>query len=181
MVALLIIDMLKDFIEKGAVLEVPQGRDIINNIRRLIDAAHSKGVPVIYICDAHSKDDHEFKYWPPHAIKGTRGAEVINELSPSEGDIVIEKRRYSGFFQTDLDLTLRERNIKSLILTGVLTNVCVFFTAADAFMRGYNLIIVSDGTASLSKEDHTWSLNQAKNILKAEILNTEEVIRKYLS
>lgn len=177
--ALIVIDMLKDFIEEGAVLEVPMGRKIIDNVKKLIKCARERKMPVIYVCDAHLMNDGEFEYWPPHAIKGTRGAEVIDELKPTEGDVIVEKRRYSGFYGTSLDLLLRENGVKELIMTGVLTNVCVFFTAADAFMRGYKVIVVSDGTAALSKKDHEWALEQARAVLKAEVVSTREVIERY--
>ena len=68
---------------------------------------------------------------------GTHGAEIIEELKPGQEDLVVKKRRYSGFFGTDLDLLLRELEIKKIYIVGILTNICVFFTAVDASVRGY--------------------------------------------
>jgi nicotinamidase-related amidase len=113
--ALLIIDMLNDFVREGAPLEVPDTRVIIPVIRREIVKAHAAGYPVIYVCDAHAPDDKEFSKfgWPAHAAKGTRGAEIIDELRPTGNDIVIPKATYSGFYGTELDTTLRRLGIDS--------------------------------------------------------------------
>jgi len=114
--ALLVIDMLNDFVLPGAPLEVPETRSVIKNIRREIDAARAQGKPVIYICDTHASDDKEFtKFgWPPHAVKGTAGAEVVAELKPAPGDTVIPKTTYSGFFGTTLEETLKKQGVKGL-------------------------------------------------------------------
>lgn len=107
--ALLIIDMLNDFVLPGAPLEAPETRTIIKNIQKEIHDARLAGQPVIYVCDNHDIDDKEFgKYgWPPHAIKGTKGAEVIDELAPAPGDQIVPKGTYSGFSGTRLDEVLK--------------------------------------------------------------------------
>ena len=78
-------------------------------IKTELARARAAGEPVIYLTDNHVPDDAEFKVFPPHAIAGTKGAEIIPELAPEDDEDVIPKRRYSGFFGTDLDITLRER------------------------------------------------------------------------
>ncbi len=175
-IAVLVIDMLNDFVKPGAILEVPAARNIIDNIKKLIQVAHEKRIPVIYVCDSHRKGDKEFEAWPPHALEGTHGAEVIEELAPQRGDIIVRKRRYSGFFETDLDLTLRELKIQTLILTGILTDICVFFTAVDAFYRGYEIYIVSDGTASIDEKRHNDALEKLRMLARAKVVKTEEAI-----
>jgi len=82
--ALLVIDMLNDFVEKGAPLEVPLARKILPNIRKKIEWARKNKIPVIYICDSHRPEDKEFNWWPPHAIEGTSGAEIVKEISPQK-------------------------------------------------------------------------------------------------
>ena len=131
--ALFVIDMLNDFVETGAPLEVPRARQILPRIKERIEEARERLIPVIYICDAHREKDEEFKEWPEHAIFGTRGAEVVKELKPKRGDFVVKKRRYSAFLGTDLDLLLKELKVEKLYLTGILTNICVFFTASLIF------------------------------------------------
>ena len=96
--ALLVIDMLNDFVREGAPLEVPDTRKVIPAIKREIEHANREGRQIIYICDAHEPDDIEFKRfkWPVHAVKGTIGAQIIDDLKPSNSDIIIEKTTYSG-------------------------------------------------------------------------------------
>ncbi|MHC1627212.1 MAG: cysteine hydrolase family protein [Candidatus Nezhaarchaeales archaeon] len=172
--ALLIIDMLNDFV-RGS-LKVPKAEDIIANIKKLIDIFHAHNMPVIYINDSHIKGvDQELKLWGDHAIEGSWGAQVVDELSPQQGDFIIKKRRYSGFFSTGLDLLLRELNVKTLVLTGLVTDICVQHTAADAFFRGYKVIIVSDATTALTPERHERALNYMKEVYGASISRTAEI------
>ncbi|WP_309492632.1 isochorismatase family cysteine hydrolase [Candidatus Hecatella orcuttiae] len=175
--ALIVIDMLNDFV-KGA-LKCPRAQRIIPQIRKLIRAARKKGVKVIYANDAHLPAvDAEFDVWGAHAVKGTKGAEVIDELKPQKGDFVIEKRRYSGFFETDLDILLRELKVDRVILTGLHTNCCVKHTAADAMFRGYKIIIPEDGVEAFSEEDHRSGLEYLKKFYKASVMSTREVLEE---
>src|SRR5439155_1583863 len=98
----------------GALYCGPSMPAVIDVCEREIERARRGGEPVVYLTDDHLPDDAEFKMFPPHAIHGTKGAEVIPALAPAAGDVVIPKRRYSGFFGTDLDITLRERAIDTL-------------------------------------------------------------------
>ena len=177
-VCILVIDMLKDFVLEGAPLEVPKAREIVPNIRFLLEEARKRKIPVVYVCDAHNEGDGEFDLWPAHAVKGTRGAEVIDEIKPQKGDYVVEKRRYSGFYETDLDLTLRELGVRKLVVTGILTNVCVQYTVADAYFRGYEVVVLSDCTASTRDEDHEYSLGHMQRIFKARVMTSKEVVEK---
>lgn len=164
--ALIIIDMLNDFVEKGAPLEVPDARDIVPNILKRIEAGRRIHIPTIYVCDRHRKNDPEFKVWPPHAVDGTRGCEVVEALKPTTSDTVIFKTTYSSFFGTDLEGHLKKLKIKKLILTGVCTEICVLYTAADAYMRGYSVEVPQDCVAGLTEEDHRFALKQMTKVLK---------------
>ena len=166
MEALLIIDMLNDFVEDWGALQVPNGRKIIPTIKKRLDKARKKGTPVFFICDAHTPDDPEFKYWPRHAVEGERGAAIVKELRPQEGEYIIKKVSYSGFYRTELEKRLKEHNITRLILTGVLTNICVLYTGVDALMRGYEVEVPEDSVAALTREDHRFALKQLKEVLK---------------
>src|SRR3990170_7795303 len=146
--AVIIVDMLNDFVT--GKLEVDRAKHIIPNIKRLIEAARKNAVPVIYSNDAHYPQDVEVtRKWGKHAIKGTKGAEVIPELKPDKKDYVVEKRTYSGFYETGLDPLLRSlyggEGVKTVVLCGLHTHICVRHTAADAFFRGYGIIVTSDG------------------------------------
>jgi len=168
--ALLIIDMLNDFIEKNGALTVPGAGRIVPRIREILEDARREGIPVIYVKDNHRPDDKEFEYWPPHAVSGTWGSEVVEELSPLPGDYIIPKRRYSAFFGTDLDNLLRELEVRKVYLTGVLTNICVYATALDASMRNYSVSVFEDAVASLSEETDLFIFKQLDEVLKAELL-----------
>ena len=168
--ALLVIDMLNDFIAEGGALLVPGARRIVPRIAEIIAEARVQGVPVIYVTDSHREDDHEFRHWPPHAVAGSWGAKVVEELEPAPGDYVVPKRRYSAFFGTDLDNYLREMGVRTLYLTGVLTNICVYATALDAAMRNYGVKVFKDAVASLSEETDRFILRQLEEVLQAELL-----------
>lgn len=170
--ALLIIDMLNDFVLEGAPLEVPETRRVIPNIRREIDAARREGRPVIYVCDTHAPDDKEFSKfgWPVHAVKGAKGAEVVQDLKPASGDIVIEKTTYSGFYRTGLEETLQRLGVERLRLTGCVTHICIMFIAYEAVLRNYEVTVVGDGVAGLGEEDHNAALRIMKNVLGVKII-----------
>ena len=173
--AILVIDMLNDFVH--GVLKVERAPRITPNIKRLLEHARRKGIPVIYTNDSHlPKVDREFKVWPEHAVAGSWGAEVIEELRPAEGDYIVRKRRYSAFYSTDLDLLLRELEVDTLILTGLVTDVCVQHTAADAFFRGYHIIVPRDCVDSLTEERHLSALEYMKNIYGCEVVSTDELL-----
>jgi len=170
--ALLVIDMLNDFVLPDAPLEVPNTRKIVAAIRRRIDLARAKGCPVIYVCDAHLPDDPEFTRinWPPHAIRGSAGAQVITELAPAGTDPVVEKTGYSGFHQTGMEGLLQALRVDRLILTGCVTNICVLYTAYDAVSRGYEVTVPADCVAALADDDGKFALKQMEEVLGVEVL-----------
>ena len=169
--ALLIIDMLNDFVQPGAPLEVPETRTIIKAIQKQASKARAEKRAVIYICDAHAPDDPEFSRmnWPAHAVRGTSGAEVIAELAPEEMDPVIEKTGYSGFHQTGLEGLLQSLKVDHLTLTGCVTNICILFTAYDAVIRGYDVTVPTDCVANLDAEDGAFALKQMSEVLGVNV------------
>jgi nicotinamidase-related amidase len=169
--ALVVIDMIEDFVREGGALYCgPSMARIVPVIQHELDGARARGEPVVYLKDDHLPDDAEFAQFPPHAIVGSKGAEIVPEVAPRDGDIVIPKRRYSGFFGTDLDITLRERDVDTLRLVGDCTNICVLYTAADARNLGYAVEIVRDGVTSFDLEAHADALRELENTLGATIL-----------
>ncbi|MBM2838288.1 MAG: isochorismatase hydrolase [Deltaproteobacteria bacterium] len=168
--ALVIIDMLNDFVLPGASLEVPDTREIIPNIEREIDKARGKGYPVIYVCDSHAPDDREFQIWPRHCVKGTKGAQVVDELKPEPKDIVVEKTTYSGFFNTRLEEVLKSLGTTELIITGCVTNICILYTSSDAVLIGFSVTVLKDCVAGLNKEDHEFALRQMEKVLKVNLV-----------
>ncbi len=168
--ALLIIDMLNDFIKEGGALVVPGAQRIVPFLADVLEKARSAGTKVIFIADNHLEGDSEFQRWPAHAIENTWGSKVVDELSPLPGEFLVRKRRFSAFFCTDLDLLLREHEIKDLYLAGVLTNICVYATALDAAMRGYNVHVFARGVASLSQETDEFIFRQLEDVLGADVI-----------
>jgi nicotinamidase-related amidase len=168
--ALLIVDMLNDFVLPEAPLEVPAARAIVPAIRRRIDRAIEEASPVVYLCDAHAEDDPEFEIWPAHAVKGSIGAAVVEELKPRTEDLVVEKTTYSAFYGTRLEESLKEMGIERITITGILTNICVFFTAMEAVVRGFGVKVARDSVAALTKDEHDFALDQMAKVLRAEII-----------
>ena len=180
--AVIIIDMLNDFIT--GKLQVKRTLYIIPNLKKLIDEARKHGVPVIYSNDAHYPQDVEVvRKWGNHAIKGTKGAEVIQELKPEPEEYQIGKRTYSGFYETGLDSVLRVlydgEGARTVILGGLHTHMCVRHTAADAFFRGYQIVIPSDGVEAFTQEDHDQGLKYLENTYSARIMTVEEIAREF--
>ncbi len=170
--ALLVVDMIEDFAHEGGALYCgPSMGRIIPVIQKELERARAGGEPVIYLTDNHVPDDAEFKVFPPHAIVGTKGAEIIPELAPADEDDVIPKRRYSGFFGTDLDITLRERGVDTLRLVGDCTNICVLFTAADARNLGYAVEVVREGVTSFDEQAHRDALRELEKTLGAKLVS----------
>lgn len=171
---IVVIDMLNDFIGEQGALRCENGEKIVPKIRELIDFAHDHHIQVVHVQEAHRKNDRDFRVRPVHAVKGTWGSQFIPELQPEEekGDYVVQKRRHSAFSYTDFDLFLREEEIDTVVLTGVWTNVCVRSTASDALYHGYNIICISDGTASKDDDMHVSGLRDIA--LFGDIMTTEE-------
>lgn len=175
--AVLVIDMLNDFVT--GKLRCERADRIIPNLKKFLAEARKQEVPVIYSGDAHLKEDFELSVWGEHAMKGTKSAEVIPELKPEESDYVFEKRTYSAFFETGLDQHLRSLNVTKLYITGLHTNICDRHTSADAFFRGYNLVIVQDCVDAFDEKAHAEGLEYLKTNYGAEIKTVEEVIKAW--
>ena len=142
--AVLVVDMLKDFFKEGGAMVLEGGEALYAPHRRLLAAARAAGMPVLWLNQSLPPDDSLFEMRKVHCLAGSWGAEVVDELPVEESDIVILKRRYSGFFQTTLDLSLRERGIDTVIVTGVVTNICVRSTVHDAFFLRYKVLVPED-------------------------------------
>lgn len=171
MKALLVIDMLKDFIDEGGALETGvAGRNIVPFIKEKIEEFRKSAYPIVYVCDNHEVDDKEFDMFPPHCIRDTEGSKIIDELEVLEEDKIIKKRRYSSFYGTDLDLYLREKGVNEIYIVGVCTNICVLYTAADGRNISYNIKIFKDGVASFDNEAHEFALKQIESTLGCTLI-----------
>jgi ureidoacrylate peracid hydrolase len=170
--ALIVVDMQNAFCKKGGMLDVTHRLDearvapVVKVARRVIEISRSAGIKVIYLRMAYNPDmsnaggPESPHYWKEHGVIamrehpewkgrfltiGTWDWEIIDELKPHHEDIVVDKSRYSGFVNTELDAILRMHNIKHLLFLGFATNVCVESTLRDAFFHEYFPVIISDG------------------------------------
>ena len=173
--AILVVDLLNVFVTGS--LACDRGKAIVPATAELLDAAREKGIPVIFCNDAHIAGiDRELKLWGDHAIAGTKGAEVIPELKLSDKDYVVPKRRYSGFFQTDLDILLKELGVKTVVMTGLHAHMCVRHTSADAYCLGYDVVVAKQATDSFTEEDYIGGLAYLKTCYGADAYTNEELI-----
>ena len=170
--AVLVVDMLKGFLEPGHNLYCGEGcREIIPNVRRLLEREREAGSRIIFICDNHDPDDLEFQMFPRHCVKGTEEAEVIPELGEFiVRNNVILKNRYSGFFNTNLESELKALDPEKVIVCGVCTDICVLHTVADARNRDYPVEVPNDCVATFDPDAHRWALQHMDRILGATLV-----------
>lgn len=169
--ALLVIDMLNDFIlDDGKLTNGEKGQKIVGFCKDKIEEYRKNGDKIIYICDNHEIDDKEFDMFPVHCVGGTEGSKIIDTLDVKDGDKIIYKRRYSAFFGTELDLYLRENDIKELGIVGVCTNICVLYTTADARNLAYSVNVYENGVASFDEEAHFFALKEMGTTLGANVI-----------
>jgi nicotinamidase/pyrazinamidase len=172
--AVLVVDMLRGFLESGYPLYCGQkARNIIPNIKGLLEQELARGARVFFICDHHDPDDLEFEMFPPHCIAGTLEAEVIPELADYPGEI-IPKKRYSGFFNTPLGEKLERLKPDRIIVCGVLTDICVLHTVADARNRDYNVEVPVDCVAALDDKTQQFALEHISKVLGARLTRFKE-------
>jgi nicotinamidase/pyrazinamidase len=124
---------------------------------------------VIFVCDSHEEDDLEFEMFPVHCVKGTREAEIIPELKQYYGHI-LSKKRYSAFYDTDLEDILENLSPEKISICGVCTDICVLHTAADARNRDYKVEIHAEAVASFDEGAHINALAHMENILGVSVI-----------
>lgn len=167
--AVIVIDMLKDFINEDGALYCGVKQGFVTRVQNNVALMNEAGVPIIFVCDSHDKNDKEFDMFPPHCVTGTEGAEIIDVLKPYVvNGFVIPKTRYSGFYNTNLNNLLLDLGVHTLHLIGVCTDICVMHTCADAANRDYEVIVDENLVASFDTEAHGFALKHMYNILGAK-------------
>ena len=175
-VAIVLIDVIND-------LEFPEGDQLLEtalpaarNIARLKERAREAKVPIIYVNDNFGRWRSDFKKIVDRCLHSdVRGRPIAELLVPDEDDYFVLKPKHSGFFSTTLDLLLEYLGVRTLIVAGFAGNNCVLFTANDAYMRDYQLIIPADCTASNTPEDNENALQQMQHVLKADIKPSTQI------
>src|SRR4030042_1354662 len=181
--AIIVVDMLKDNLkESSRNLYCHEGRTIIPNLQILLGESRKRGFPIIFACDSFLKEDFIFGgRMKVHSLRGTKGAEVVDDLNPKPTDIILPKRRFSAFFKTDLDQTLRTLGVDTIVVTGMTTEFCVLMTAFDGLCHDFSVIILENCTASRTKELRKGCLNlYRENVLDPllRIMTLDEFLKE---
>ncbi len=175
-VALLLIDVIND-------LEFPEGDQLLRHAlpmsERLLDLkrrARAAGIPAIYVNDNFGRWRSDFNAQVRHCLEGgVRGRPIVERLQPDSDDYFVLKPKHSGFFSTTLDILLDYLGASTLILTGVAGNICVLFTANDAYVRDYQVVVPADCVASNTEEINRVALEQMRDVLKADTRPSTEL------
>ena len=170
--ALLIIDVMKDFFEKGGKFYYPEAERTIPTIMKTIKLFRRKRYPIFHIFDKHrkGKPDFEFLKLPEHFTFDNLNEIVVLKDEIKKDDYIIFKRRFSAFFKTDLDLILREEGVYEVFVVGCKTNVCVRATVQDAFQNGFKVFVIKDAVSSNFKHLHDASLEDMERYMGKVII-----------
>lgn len=170
--ALLIIDMQKDFCGKDGKVYNERLPKVIPHIKSVLELFRKRKDPVIHVISVRRDDGSDTAFFQVGdsrlklvCIDGTWGAEIVDELKPASKEWVVVKKRYSGFFETNLDSILRRLRVDTLIVTGVMTDACVRFTTADAYFRDYNVIIPNECTEADSEEHFSAAIENINELI----------------
>ncbi len=174
MKALVIVDMLEDFVDGS--LANPRAQAIVEPLRRLLSHAREDGWVVVFSNDAHRPGDPELKVWGEHAMEGSPGAEVIPELEPRGGEIVAPKRHYGAFDETGLAEELRERGVDEVVITGQHTHICVRHSSYGALRNGFEVIVPRDAVCAFEGVDEDDALEYLKMAYGARVTTVDELV-----
>ena len=170
--ALIIVDMLNDFIDEKVSLYCGiAAREIIPFIKERLMLYRKNNDPVIYLADSHDENDKEFERFPAHCITGTWGNEIVPELTPAPGESVILKKRFSGFFGTDLENILKSSNINKVELVGVCTSICVMDTAGGLANMDFQITVPINCVADFDQEFHEFALKRMNRVYGADVVS----------
>jgi nicotinamidase-related amidase len=168
--ALLVIDMLRDFMDPAGALYCGEAaRRIIPTVQDLLARHREAGSFIVFPMDRHRADDREFEMFAPHCVAGTAGAECIPEIEARPGEHRLAKTRFSAFFKTDLERILAEAGVEEVHVCGVCTSICVMDTVSDLRNRDYQVVVHETAVADFDPEAHAFALKRMKNTLGARL------------
>ena len=157
--AVIMVDMLEDSFKEPRNPERGEEK-IVQPMKAFLGRCRALSIPVIFANDSFLKEDFLFKgKLKPYAIRGTAGEQVLHDLAPEQGDVILPKRRFSAFFKTDLDQTLRAYGLDTVAIGGINTHVCVIATALDSICHDFYTILLEDLCAAARREHHESTLN----------------------
>jgi nicotinamidase-related amidase len=175
-VVLLLVDVINDLEFAGGENLFPHALKAAQRIAALQSSCREAGIPSIYVNDNFGKWRSDFKSLIAHCLNDeTRGQRIVELLKPGKDDYFVLKPKHSGFFSTTLDLLLEHLGAQTLILTGWATDICILFTAGDAFMRDYRLIIPADCVASEDEEENQRVLKFMERVLESDIRESDKI------
>lgn len=179
--ALLVIDPQAEAILTDGALSADGASLAVANIIHLLAAARSVPIPIIFTQEVHRRELVDFGREldgaePIHCLEGTPGVELLPETRPRAGEWLIQKRRYSAFFATDLELLLRGLRVDTLVVCGFLTDVCVHYTCVDAHQRDYHLIVASDATAGSNAQASEAALRAVAYLQSGSVTNAGRIV-----
>ena len=182
--ALLIIDMQYDFLAEGAPVFCIGGLEMIPRVKQLAEACRKKNIPVIYTREVHRQNGMDMGREldgnePDHCLNGGKGAEIHQDLTPVQGDYIVNKVRYDAFLETDLVFLLNGLGIfpgDTLIICGVASNVCVHYTSAGAHQRDYKIKVVEDCCAGSCLEEHEAAMRQVNYLQHGSRIKQKEAL-----
>jgi nicotinamidase-related amidase len=174
--ALLIIDAINDLEFSGGKQMVARATRMARCIAKLKHRAEAARVPTVYVNDNFGRWRSDFRRLVNHCLDDdVNGRPVVEQLLPDENDYFVLKPKHSGFYNTTLDLLLEHLEAKTLVITGIATDVCVLFTAADAYMRDFRVIIPRDCVTALTPAAHRAALKHMRTTIKAEIVDSRRI------
>lgn len=175
--ALIVVDMQNDFVKPGGTLVVGDAQATVPALAALIARARAANVPVVYTQDTHTEGDPEWAIWPEHCRKGTWGWQIVDELAPVAGDLVVEKSRYDGFYGTPLEHFLAHVwKVDSLVVVGTVASICVLHTAGSAGLRWLKVVTPADGISALTEFDQALALRQISWLYAGQVVHSGEDI-----
>jgi nicotinamidase-related amidase len=175
-VALLLIDVINDMDFEGAESLVRQAEEMAPRVAALKKRAREAKIPAIYINDNFGRWQSDFRKLIDHCLNdGVPGEKVARALQPEEDDYFVLKPKHSAFFETTLDTLLAYLGARTLILTGVAGNICILFSANDAYMRDYDIVVPSDCVVSNTREENDYALDQIQRVLKGDVRRSDEL------
>jgi ureidoacrylate peracid hydrolase len=177
--AVLVVDMVNDYLLPEGAMPLADSAAVIAGNQRLVAAARAAGVLVVWIRPGHNElADGLFRKRIPHAIGESEGAQLHSALEVLPGERVLRKRRYSAFFQTDLDLYLREHDIRRVVVSGVALNICVRSTVHDAFFNNYDVWVPPQATEATGPREAESTLYDISTHF-GEVVDLDEIERRW--
>lgn len=174
--ALILIDVINDFEFPGARKLLRSAETVADRISALKARASRAGVPIVYVNDNFGRWRSDFRQQVEHCMaRGCPGRKIVEKLQPDENDFFVLKPMHSGFYSTTLALLLDELGSRRLILCGFAADLCVLYTANDAYMRHFDLAVPADCTAAETRERDRFALQHIENQLKADIRDAAKI------